>query len=75
MSEDIMSDAKPVVHYRMEEFNKIVVGSPAFVTVTGHPRRGGEHFVRTSTVVKYGPTLGSFETLNTKYVPVEEIKP
>jgi len=61
---------KPIVEFAKGWGTQtFVVGDWAYVWVFNHPRLG-ETDVSTSTIVEVFPD-GSFETLNTKYVPVE----
>ncbi len=59
---------KPTVHYYKDPFNKINVGSGAFVHPINHPnssRVSNTKFVFTSPVVALLPD--GFETINTIY--------
>lgn len=61
---------KPIVRFVPHPNNIIVLGVAAFVEALDHPKLG-HRTVRTSRVVKLNPD-GSFETLNTLYVPAVE---
>lgn len=59
--------AKPVVYFDAQLDPLVVVGGCAYVYALNHPVLG-EMDVRTSTVQVINPD-GSFETLNTVYIP------
>lgn len=59
---------KKVVHYALEKGAQIIEGSPAFVYPTDHPGVSNKHLVQTSRVIKLYDD-GSFETLNTYFIP------
>lgn len=61
---------KPIVRFVPHPENLIVLGLAALVEALDHPHIGKD-LVRTSRVVKLNPD-GSFETLNTMYVPAVE---
>jgi hypothetical protein len=65
---------KPVVHYVGEAFIK--VGQSAYLDQTlDHPHlsnRANLFGVQTSRVISHDEATGDFETLNTKYVKVQE---
>lgn len=57
--------------YYKSKRNFIVIGRPASVMVKEHPVLGEDVPVLTSCVIDYDID-GTFYTMNTKYIPVEE---
>lgn len=64
---------KPIVHYKSLH-GSIVVGQSATVFPVDHPDAenvSNTTVAFTSNVVSYSPETGEFETMNTRYVPLE----
>ena len=65
--------SKPIVHFKADSLSYVTRfhdGQVASVFTLDHPRLGSQ-WVMTSEVLKKNPD-GSFETLNTIYVPKKE---
>jgi hypothetical protein len=60
---------KPVVHYVKHKYQEIFVGHAAVIWPLDHPSNlvSNTTSVRTSTVLSYDTTTGTFETKNTIY--------
>lgn len=66
----ISFDKKPVVHYKGE--THIRLGMSAYVLPIDHPNTSSENLVKTSNVVYIDKRTGDFETMNTRYVRVQD---
>ncbi len=65
---DLDNRTKKIVHYDLSKGSQIGEGQPAFVYPTDHPGVSNKKMVQTSRVIKVNED-GSFETLNTIFIP------